>query len=135
MTEGKAEALKQIRLSRLHFAWDRYEDKDIVLPKFEMFRDVCGFAEHSAIVYTLTNFDTTIEQDLERISELRKLGYWAYIMRYDKEHIPKGHPLNAIARWVNYRPFFARYETFEDYLKGEGRKDPRENDLDKRRNR
>lgn len=71
--------------------------------------------DHSAIVYVLVNFDTTIEQDLERIYTLRELGYWAYIMIYDKEHaIPI---YNDIARWVNNRRIFAVCKRFEDYIK------------------
>ncbi len=116
MTEDRARLIKQMKIKELHFAWDRYEDKDIVVPKFKMFKEVTGINERNLIVYVLCNFDTTIEQDLERIYTLRELGYWAYVMLYDKEHIPKGHKLRKIARWVNNRFIFAKCEKFEDYL-------------------
>jgi hypothetical protein len=118
MTEEKAEMLKQIKMKQLHFAWDRYQDKDIILPKFKMFKDIYGGNERSLIVYVLCNFDTTIEQDLERIYTLRKMGYWAYVMLYDKEHIPRKHILRKMARWVNNRFIFAKCESFDDYLIG-----------------
>ena len=38
------------------------------------------------IVFVLTNFDTTIEEDLDRIYMLRDLGYNPYVMIYDNEH-------------------------------------------------
>ena len=116
MTEEKAKMLKQIKMKQLHFAWDRYEDKDYIIPKFELFKRITGIGERNLIVYVLCNFDTTIEQDLERIYTLRRIGYWAYVMLYDKEHIPRGHILRKIQRWVNNRIIFAKCERFEDYL-------------------
>lgn len=118
MTEEKAEMIKQLKIKQLHFAWDRYQDKDIILPKFKMFKEITGIDIRKLIVFVLCNFDTTIEQDLERIYTLREMGYWAYVMLYDKEHIPKGHTLRKMQRWVNNRFIFAQCERFEDYMKG-----------------
>jgi hypothetical protein len=118
MTEEKSEMLKQIKIKQWHFAWDRYEDKELILPKFKMFKEITNINERNLIVYVLCNYDTTIEQDLERIYTLREMGYWAYVMLYDKEHIPKGHTLRKLARWVNNRFVFAKCERFEDYLNG-----------------
>ena len=63
MTEKKAEMLSRIRIKEIHFAWDRYEDRAQVLPRLEMFAEVSKLNPHShnAIVYTIVNFDTTIE--------------------------------------------------------------------------
>ena len=118
MTEEKAEMLKQIKIKQWHFAWDRYQDKEKIIPKFKIFKEITNINERNLIVYVLCNFDTTIEQDLERIYTLRKMGYWAYVMLYDKEHIPRGHVLRKLARWVNNRYIFAKCERFEDYLNG-----------------
>ena len=115
MTEEKAEMLKRIKSKNLHFAWDRYEDKAKIIPKFKMFKEITGIDHRRLTVYVLCNFDTTIEQDLERIYTLRDIGYHPYIMLYDKEHIPKGHELRKLQRWVNNRIIFAKCETFEDY--------------------
>lgn len=70
---------------------------------------------HRAIVYTLVNFDTTLEQDLERINTLRDMGYWAYVMIYDKEHCDPVYM--KLSRWVNNRFVFAKTESFEDYTR------------------
>lgn len=118
MTEEKAEMLKRIKTKNLHFAWDRYSDKEMTLPKFKMFKEITGISERNLIVYCLCGFDTTIEQDLERIYTLRENGYWAYVMLYNKEEIPKGHDLRKLQRWVNNRFVFASCKTFEDYKIG-----------------
>lgn len=115
MTPEKAEMLGRIKLKNLHFAWDRYEDKEKIIPQFNMFKEITGIRDRDMIVYVLCNFDTTIEQDLERIYTLRDLGYWAYVMLYNKEAIPKGHEYRQLQRWVNNRIIFASCKTFEDY--------------------
>ena len=40
MTTEKAEMIKRLRVESVHFAWDRYEDKENILPKFKMFKEV-----------------------------------------------------------------------------------------------
>lgn len=116
MTEEKAEMLSKIKIKEIHFAWDRYQDKDVILPKLKLFSEIKYKGknpDHSAIVYVLVNFDTTLEQDLERIYTLREMGYWAYIMVYDKEH---AEPIyKDLSRWCNNRYIFARCKRFEDY--------------------
>lgn len=115
MTEEKAEMLNQVKIKEIHFAWDRYQDKDKILPKLKLFADICHkkMHGHRAIVYTLVNFDTTIEQDLERIYTLRDMGYWAYVMIYDKENCKPIY--KRLQRWVNNRFVFASCKKFQDY--------------------
>jgi hypothetical protein len=117
MTEEKAMMLSQIKVKELHFAWDRYEDKDMVLPKLKtLAKHIKSLIQgHRAIVYTLVNFDTTLEQDLERIYTLRDMGYWPYVMIYDKEHCDSVYI--KLSRWVNNRFVFAKTERFEDYTR------------------
>ena len=66
--------LKQMKVKEVHFAWDRYEDKDIVIPKFKAFKEITGWDKRKLPVYVLVNFNTTLEQDLDRIYTLRDLG-------------------------------------------------------------
>lgn len=115
MTEEKAEMIKKLKIKELHFAWDRYQDKENIIPKFKMFKEITNIDIRKLIVFVLCNFDTTIEQDLERIYTLREMGYWAYVMLYDKDNIPKGHILRKMQRWVNNRFVFAKCKTFEEY--------------------
>jgi hypothetical protein len=117
LTNEKCEMLRQMKIKQIHFAWDRYRDKDVILPKLQMFSEYkyAGLhKDHNAIVYVLVNFDTTIEQDLERIYTLRDMGYWAYVMIYDKAHASRTH--RHMARWCNNRKIFAKCPRFDDYL-------------------
>lgn len=115
MTEEKARAINELRVKEIHFAFDRYEDKEIIVPKLELFARVTKHSPHAhkAIVYTLVNFSTTFEQDLERIYLLREMGYWPYVMIYDKEHAERKY--KDLQRWVNNRFIFASVKRFEDY--------------------
>lgn len=115
MTEEKASMIKQIKTKNIHFAWDRYEDKDIILPKLKMFKELTGYDFRKLTVYMLCNFNTTFEQDLERVYTLRELGYNPFVMLYDKENIPKGHDLRKLQRWVNNRIVFNKCRKFEDF--------------------
>lgn len=115
MTEEKAEMIKRIKTKNLHFAWDRFEDKESILPKFKMFKDITQIDYRKLGVFVLCNFDTTIEQDLERIYTLRDLGFNPFVMLYNKEAIPPGHDLKKMQRWVNNRIVFQKCRSFEDY--------------------
>lgn len=115
MTEEKAEALAAIKTPFLHFAWDRYEDRDAILPKFEAFRKKSKISNKRLVVYVLCNYNTTLAQDLERIYTLRDLGYSPYVMLYNKDSIPKGDTLKRLQRWVNNRFVFWATPTFEEY--------------------
>lgn len=75
----------------------------------------------------LTNHTSTIEQDLERIYTLRELGYWAYVMIYDKPHADRQHL--DLQRWCNNRFIFAVCPRFEDYGKTPDVKNDRQTTL------
>ena len=117
MTEEMAQAIKQMKIKVIHFAWDKYEDKEKIVPKFEMFKNVTQWDKRRLGVYVLTNYNTTHEQDLERVYTLKRLGYWPYITIYEKEKLPRGHKTLQLARWVNNKFVFEACETFEDYKK------------------
>lgn len=116
MTKEKAEMIKRVKIKNIHFAWDRYEDKDKIVPKFKMFSELTGWDRRKMTVYVLTNFDSTIEQDLERIYTLRELGYWPYVMIYDKKHTKSTDTVRKLQRWVNMRAIFESIPRFEDYV-------------------
>lgn len=122
LTEEKCLALDAVRIKEIHFAWDRYEDKERVLPKLKMFAEICKTKprSHNAIVFVLVNHTSTFDQDLERIYTLRDLGYWAYVMVYDKQKASKQY--HDLQRWCNNRFIFAKCKRFEDYGKVEAQK-------------
>lgn len=115
MTDEKAELIKQIRTKTIHFAWDRYEDKEIIVPKLKAFKEITGWGRDKTVVFVLTNFNTTIEQDLERIYTLRDLGYSPYVMIYGKERTKRTDTIRRIQRWVNNKQIFTTVKKFEEY--------------------
>lgn len=118
MTDEKAEMLSRVKVKEWHFAWDRFEDKEMILPKFDLFKKYNKKRQKDSIVYTIVNYNTTIEQDLERIYTLRNIGYAPYVMIYDKASLPRGHELKKLQRYVNNRFIFWKCDSFDDYLKG-----------------
>lgn len=115
MTEEKAGMIKQVKVKNIHFAWDRYGDREEIIPKLKMFKELTGWDKRKMTVYVLTNYDTTMEQDLERIYTLRDLGYWPYVMIYDKQHVKKGDALRRLQRWVNSKAAFEAERDFSNF--------------------
>ena len=121
MNEEKAEMLNQIPIKAIHFAWDRYEDKDLIQPKFKVFREKSTVHPHALQVYTLVGDRQrkVTEQDLYRIYWLRDNGYAPYVMIYDKYDLPKSHELKQLQRYVNNRFIFWSCKNFEEYKRKE----------------
>ena len=106
------ELLNKIKVTMLHFAWDN--------PKQDLTKYFRRFSEHTKIksdrnkvVYVLTNYNSTLEEDLYRIYKLRELGYSPYVMIYQKENAPR--EIRRLQRWVNCRWIFHSVDRFEDY--------------------
>ena len=116
MDAEKTEHLKQIKVKQVHFAWDRYEDREVILPKFKLVKEILGWDKRKLPEYVLINFNTTIEQDLERIYTLRDLGYWPYVMIYNKQNTKPSDPVRRLQRWVNMRAEFDSVPRYEDYI-------------------
>lgn len=115
LTPEKAKALNRIRIKEVHFAWDRYRERAAILRGLRLYAEKCDRLPHghSAIVYVLCNYDTTLKQDLERIYTLRDMNYLPYVMVYDKVHAASIY--RALERWVNNRIVFGACRRFDDY--------------------
>lgn len=114
LTEENIEMLKKIKVKRIHFAWDNPKDKRV--PKaLEMFADTWGVkpTDHKVIVYVLTNYWSTLEEDLYRIYWLRDLGYSPYVMIFNKPHAPR--KIRHLQRWCNNRIVFYSTKKFEEF--------------------
>ncbi|MCM1222605.1 MAG: radical SAM protein [Lachnospiraceae bacterium] len=117
MTEEKAEIISRLKIKNIHFAWDRYAEKDVILPKLQMFKSITNWNFRKMTVFVLVNFDTTFEQDLERVYTLRDMGFNPYIMIYNKSEIERKSNIRKLQRWVNNRAIFRSVPTFDEYLK------------------
>ena len=114
MTQEKAEYISRCKIKEIHFAWDRYEDKELIVKKLQLFAEKAPKRHgHRGIVYTIVNFNTSFEQDLERIYTLREMEYWPYVMIYNKKQCDNKY--KRLQRWVNNRIIFSKCERFEDY--------------------
>lgn len=105
--------LRQVKLTHIHFAFDRYQDKDIIEPKLRAFHEL-GYdrGKGKVMVYILVNYDTTLEQDIERIQLCRELNFSPYPMIYDKEHADPIY--RKLQRWCSNYIFWS-VPTFEEY--------------------
>lgn len=113
MTNKKVEMINKLKIKMIHFAWDNYEFN--TYEKLKEFRPLLDYDFRKLRVYVLTNFNTTHEQDLERVYKLKELGYDPYIMIYEKEKLPRKHITKRLQRWVNSKWIFRSCDKFEDY--------------------
>ena len=116
INDENVERIKKLKLKSIHFAFDRYQDKEIVMKNLAMFKNKTGFDRHKGqiTVYVLCNFDTTIEQDIERIQFCRSLNFSPYPMIYDKKHADPIY--KRLQRWCNNFIFW-KCPTFEEYAR------------------
>ena len=103
--------INEMRLRTLHFAWDN--PKDDLEGKFRNFANSFRRKSNIGMVYCLTNFNSTMEENLYRIYTLRDMGYDPYVMVYDKPHAPKD--IKMLQRWCNNKIIFNSVKKFEDY--------------------
>lgn len=111
INDDDIEDINHMRIKNLHFAWDNPNDN--LENKFRNFAN--GFRRKSNIgmVYCLTNYNSTLEQDLYRIYTLRDMGYDPYVMVYNKPNAP--HTIKRLQRWCNNKFIFKTCRKFEDY--------------------
>lgn len=115
LTEKNIEAINQIKLKEIHFAWDYMHEEKRVLPGLELYAKMATRKPHGKFgtVYTLVNYDTTMEENLYRIYKLRDMGYDPYVMIYDKPNAPR--EVRLLQRWCNNRIIFNTEPDFYKY--------------------
>ena len=110
--ESVADILGDIRVKKLHFAWDNPNED--LRPAFERFTRRYRRKDPSRKnVYVLTNFNSTLEQDLFRVYSLRDLGFDPFVMIYNKPAAPRTARL--LQRWCNNKIIFNAQPDFEKY--------------------
>jgi hypothetical protein len=115
LTEENINLLNQIKMKRLHFAWDYMKEEQPVIKGLELYNQF-GNVQNTVnkSIYVLVNFDTTMEENLYRIYKLRNMGYAPYVMIYNKPSANR--TTRDLQRWVNNKYIFWSCEKFEDYL-------------------
>jgi hypothetical protein len=117
VNDENLDLLKRIRLSSIHMAFDRWQDRDIIEPRLRRFKEKTDFdrGKGRVTVYILVNFDTTLEQDLYRIQLCRELNFCPFPMIYDKAHADPIY--KKLQRWCSNYVFWS-VPTFDEYLGG-----------------
>lgn len=113
--ERNIELINNIKVKEIHFAWDNPKDK--LEQRFVRYTELAKHKPHGSYgtVYVLTNFGTTMEENLYRIYTLRDLGFDPYVMVYNKPSAPQ--EIRNLQRWCNNKWIFRSCERFEDYQK------------------
>lgn len=115
INEDNITLLKQINISMLHFAFDFMRFEKQITRGLALAKEHLKISDRKAIVYILTNYDTTIQEDLYRLQKVRELGFAPDIRIYRKETLPRPHILRDLQRWSNNR-FLYRSCDFKDYV-------------------
>lgn len=115
INEKNLEIISKIKTKVVHFAFDFMKNEKQIVSGLKLAKEWMKLDERNSVVYMLTNFDTTIKEDLYRIKMIRECGYLPDVRIYRKESLPKNHILRDLQRWCNNR-FIYRSSTFFDYV-------------------
>lgn len=112
VNDDDIEDLNGMKIKNLHFAWDN--PKDDLEKKFRDFSDRFKIKDfRRKTVYVLTNYNSTMDENLYRIYTLRDCGYQPYCMVYNKPNAPD--EIRKLQRWCNNKIIFNNCKRFEDY--------------------
>lgn len=103
--------INRMKIKKLHFAWDN--PKDDLEQKFRDFANGFRRKTNIGMVYVLTNFNSTMQENLYRIRVLSEMGFDPFVMVYDKPHAPQ--EIRRLQRWCNNKIIFKSCKNFDDY--------------------
>jgi hypothetical protein len=105
LTEEMEDYLYKVRLKgQIHIAWDNPKDK--LLTRIQKIKKPYKF-----MCYVLIGYNSTPEEDMERVLDLDGNGIDPFVMPYDKSNNYQRH----FARWVNHKAIFNSCN-FKEYL-------------------
>jgi len=107
-----AQALNFIKKKVVHFAFDFMKNEKAIVRGLNIYCDYCKSNDKDS-VYILTNFDTTIEEDLYRMRKVQETGLLPDIRIYRKHTAPR--ILRDLQRWCNNRVLYRSCD-FMDYV-------------------
>lgn len=120
ITEEKAELLASMNIKLPHFAMDSMSSMESVKNGLRLYVDAYKRIKgkwdwRNAKVFCLVNFDTTHDQDMERIKAIQACECWPYIMIYNK---PSARPITRrLQRWTNNAILYGKTHDFIEYQK------------------
>ena len=112
VNDADIDDLNRMNIKTVHFAWDN--PREDLRERFRYFTDHFYIKDNRRkIVYVLTNYDSTMEENLYRIYTLRDMGYDPDVWVYNKPYAPR--EILDLQRWCNNRRIFKTVPFFEDY--------------------
>lgn len=116
---------------QLHFSWDFISVGRLVLKGITKLVEEYGLSYRNFSIYCLSGFNTTFEEDLQRVMTLRKMNIDPYVMLFRNvdgqegtmfDGTPQDWRMKHLARWVNNKIIwrkttFDKYDRYLDELK------------------
>ena len=107
LDEEKAKYINKLKLHKtIKIAWDDPKDK----PQEKMRELIKYIKPYKLMCYVLIGFNSTHEENIYRVLDLKEIGIDPFVMPYDK----KDEYQKAFARWVNHKAVF-KTVTWEQY--------------------
>jgi len=103
LTDDIVKALKSTRHFELRFAYDHPSMSHSVEKAVKLLKK---HGINRAIWYVLVGFDTTFEEDLGRLEQLKGLGQAVFVQRYETIYLDRDY-IN-LARWANQHSHFKK---------------------------
>lgn len=120
LTPKNIEAIKQIKIKEIHFAWDLMKNSKRIVKGLNLWKRYGKKNKHGSwgTVYVLVNFNTTMAENLYRIYTLQEMGFDPYVMIYDKPNASR--EIRLLQRWCNNKRIFKKCPRFDDYDPSKG---------------
>ena len=116
VNEKNIELLSKVNTKMVHFAFDLMKNEEKIVKGLKLYKEATNINRRETVVYILTNYNTTHEEDMYRINKCIELDYNPYVMIYNKPAAPK--ITKDLQRWCNNRFIFEsskRREIYRDY--------------------
>ncbi len=110
INEDNLKELIKTKTTDYRFAFDSIK----YFPRVKKVVELLNKYDVRAMWYILVNFDSTFDEDMERINYINSNNQRAYVMRYNSDFTDRRYI--ALARWVN-SPYWRNAMTFEDFCK------------------
>ena len=113
ITEEVAILLSQVNIKLIHFAFDLMKNEKQILKGLEIWAKHSPISRREQIVYILTNYNTTFQEDYYRVKKVKELGFNPDVRIYRKQTAPQ--ITKDLARWSNNRFLYNAFD-FPDYV-------------------
>ena len=89
------------------------KNEKAIIKGLQTFQKYCPVDSRNATVYMLTNYDTSLEEDIYRVKKIQECGFQPDVRVYRKQTAPRS--VRDLQRWCNNR-FLYRSCELEDYV-------------------